>query len=325
MNDFYMRLAINEAWKYQFLTYPNPAVGCVVLDKNGKILSISAHQKAGLEHAELNAIKHALKALNNEFDFPKDVNDLYDFIIKNHNDLLKDAIAYVSLEPCAHHGKTPPCARLFTSLKFKKVFISIKDENKIASGGAEFLRKNGVLVELDVLKNEGLKLIKPFLKWQKQEKFKIFKLALSLNGSAYGKIISSIESRTYAHKIRSVIDCLIIGGNTIRIDRPILDARLANNKAPNICILSKNKNFDTNIPLFSVKNREIFYEIPKEAKFLMYEGGNNFLKEFKDEMDMFLIFSNSKFDNNENVKINLNLKPLYKGFLGEDTYGIYEL
>ena len=70
MNDFYMQLAINEAWKYQFLTYPNPAVGCVILNKNGKILSINAHKKAGLAHAELNAIKQALKTLNKEFQFP---------------------------------------------------------------------------------------------------------------------------------------------------------------------------------------------------------------------------------------------------------------
>lgn len=327
MNDFYMQLAINEAWKYQFLTYPNPAVGCVILNKNGKILSINAHKKAGLAHAELNAIKQALKTLNKEFQFPNNPNDLHKFILKNHNNLLKDSIAYVSLEPCAHFGKTPPCANLFSTLKFKKVFISIKDENEKASGGGEFLRKNGVLVEYDILKKEGLNLIKPFLKWQKQDKFKLFKLALSMNGSPYGKIVSNELSRTYAHQIRSVIDILVIGGETIRADKPILDARLCKGKAPDICIKThKNlEKFDKNIPLFKVPNRKIYTHIPKEAKFIMYEGGENFLKNFKDEIDMFLIFSNSKFNKKENVKINLNLKPLYKGFLGEDTYGIYEL
>ena len=321
-----MSLAINEAWKYQFLTYPNPAVGCVILDKNEKILAIKAHEKAGKSHAELNAIAYAFKSLKPEISLPKEANALHEFICKNHNQIFKDALAFVSLEPCSHQGKTPPCAKLFSELGFKKVFISVKDENKIASGGAEFLKKNGVEVEFDVLKNEGLKLIKPFLKWQNGT-FKLFKLALFMNGSIFGKIVSNELSRTYMHKIRSNLDLLVLGGNTIRNDRPILDARLCNGKAPDICILSRQnlQSFDKNIPLFSVPNRKIYTQIPKEARFLMYEGGENFLKIFKDEMDMFLIFQNSSLNSCENLKLDLNLKPLYRGNLGSDVYGIYEL
>ncbi len=321
-----MQLALNEAWKYQFLTYPNPAVGCVILDKNEKILSISAHQKAGEAHAELNAIKEALKNLKSEFNFPKKADDLYHFILKNHQNLLKNATAFVTLEPCNHQGKTPPCAKLLAELGFKKVFISVKDENKIASGGAEFLQKQGIEVEFELLCKQGEKLLKPFLKWQKGS-FKLFKLALSLNGSAYGKIVSSEESRTYAHQIRSVIDMLVVGGETIRKDRPLLDSRLVKAKAPHVCIMTRKslESFDKNIPLFSVPKRQIFTQIPKEAKFLMFEGGENFLKNFKDEMDCFLIFQNSKLNTQNNVKISLELTPMYKGFLGSDTYGIYEL
>lgn len=326
MKEFYMNLALNEAWKYQFLTYPNPAVGCVILDKNGKILAIKAHEKAGLAHAELNAITHAFKSLRPEISLPKEANALHEFICKNHQGVFKDSIAFVTLEPCSHQGKTPPCAKLFSELGFKKIFISVKDGNKIASGGAEFLKKQGIEVEFDILKEEGKKLLKPFLKWQKGQ-FKLFKLALSMNGSPFGKIVSNELSRTYAHKIRAVIDLLVVGGETIRKDHPILDARLCKAKAPNLCILSRQNidNFDKNVPLFKVPNRQIYTQIPSEAKFLMYEGGENFLKTFKDGIDMFLIFQSSSLNDEKNVTIPLNFKPLYRNFLGSDTYGIYEL
>ncbi|EAJ2879555.1 bifunctional diaminohydroxyphosphoribosylaminopyrimidine deaminase/5-amino-6-(5-phosphoribosylamino)uracil reductase RibD [Campylobacter coli] len=326
MKNFYMNLALNEAWKYQFLTYPNPAVGCVILDKNEKILAIKAHEKAGCAHAELNAIAHAFTSLNPEISLPQEANAMHEFICKNHRGVFKDSIAFVTLEPCSHQGKTPPCAKLFSELGFKKVFISVKDENEIASKGAEFLKKQGVGIEFGVLENEGKKLLKPFLKWQKGQ-FKLFKLALSMNGSPFGKIVSNNLSRTYAHKIRSVIDLLVLGGETIREDRPILDARLCKGKAPDLCILSHQnlENFDKSIPLFNVPHRQIYTQIPNEAKFLMYEGGENFLKNFKDEMDMFLIFQSSSLNDEKNVTMSLNFKPLYRNFLGSDTYGIYEL
>lgn len=326
MKEFYMNLAFNEAWKYQFLTYPNPAVGCAILDQNGKILAIKAHEKAGFAHAELNAIAHAFKSLKPECSLPQESNALHEFICKNHQGMFKNNIAFLTLEPCSHQGKTPPCAKLFSELGFKKVFISVKDENKIAAGGLDFLKKQGVEVELGILQEEGKKLIKPFLKWQKGQ-FKLFKLALCMNGSPFGKIISNELSRTYAHKIRSVIDLLVVGGSTIRKDHPILDSRLAQAKAPDLCILSREKleNFDKNIPLFKVPKRHIYTQIPNEAKFLMYEGGENFLNIVKDEIDMFLIFQNSNFNTEKNITIPLNFKPLYRNFLGSDTYGIYEL
>ncbi|TEY01977.1 bifunctional diaminohydroxyphosphoribosylaminopyrimidine deaminase/5-amino-6-(5-phosphoribosylamino)uracil reductase RibD [Campylobacter sp. US33a] len=326
MKNFYMNLALNEAWKYQFLTYPNPAVGCVILDKNGQILSIKAHEKAGCAHAELNAIAVALKSLKPEFSLPTNANDLHEFILKNHQNLLNRAVAFVTLESCAHQGKTPPCVKLFTELGFKKVYISIKDENKIASGGVEILRKNGVEVEVGVLESEGRKLLMPFLKWQKGQ-FKLFKLALSMNGSPFGKIISNEASRTYAHKIRSVLDLLVVGGETIRKDKPILDARLSQGKAPNLCILTRKKleSFDQNLAFFKVPNRQIFTQIPKEAKFIMYEGGENFLKLLKDEMDMFLIFHNSKFRGDKNLNMDLEFNPLHRTFFDEDICGFYTL
>ena len=82
-NEFYMNLAINEAWKYQFLTYENPAVGCVIVDKNGRILSIGAHKGAGEAHAELNAVAQALQGLKPNLTLPDEPNLEYDFIFLN--------------------------------------------------------------------------------------------------------------------------------------------------------------------------------------------------------------------------------------------------
>lgn len=326
-NEFYMNLAIDEAWKYQFLTYPNPAVGAVILDKNSKILSIQAHKKAGFAHAELEAIKEALKLLNPKLEIPKEANEAHSFILKNHSNLLKDAIAFVTLEPCNHQGKTPPCAKLFTELKFKKVFISVLDINSQAAGGAEFLKKSGIDVDIGLCKERTQNLLKPFFKWQKNQMYKLFKLALSLNGSALGKTVSSEESRIYSHKIRSVIDLLVVGGNTMRLDRPTLDSRLANAKAPNLCILSTKgiNSFDKKIAAFCVKGREFYETIPNDAKFIMFEGGENFLQSFKNEVDAFLIFSNSKFTKQKSISIDLELEALYRGELGGDSYGIFEL
>lgn len=322
-----MDLAINEAWKYQFLTYPNPAVGCVIVDKNGRILSIDAHKEAGKAHAELNALIQALKEIKPNLAVPNEPNLAYEFLLKHCKNALKGAVMFVSLEPCAHFGKTPPCARLLSELGFKKVFISVADTSKKARGGGEFLAQCGVKVEFKLCEEAGQRLLKPFLKWQKNEPYKLFKLALSLNGSAFGRIVSSEESRIYAHKIRSKIDLLVIGGKSVREDRPTLDARLAGGKAPDVCVLSRRNldEFDKSIPLFSVPNRQIYSQIPPNAKFIMFEGGNAFFEAFKGEMDAFLIFNNAKFEPSENVRAKAHFTPLFRGILGEDSYGIYEL
>ena len=123
---FYMKLALDEAWKYQLLTYPNPAVGCVLV-KNNEILSIEAHKKAGDSHAELNALKEAyLKKYPNSvlkiLDDPFEINA---YLISNHNDFFVDCTVYVTLEPCSHIGKTPSCANLLVKLNVKLIVLFI--------------------------------------------------------------------------------------------------------------------------------------------------------------------------------------------------------
>lgn len=357
-DEFYMNLALQKAWKNQLLTYPNPAVGAVVLDNAGKILSIEAHEKAGFAHAEVLAVFRALensdrnftlkflnsynKNFNSNFKDTKNLatefnaNFIYDFIIKNHADKLKGGKIFVTLEPCSHLGKTPPCANLISALKFKDCVIGAKDENKIASGGAYILNKNGVNVKLGVCKNEAEILISPFKKWQKNGKFVFFKLALSANGVACGGIISNEKSRIFSHKLRAISDLLIIGGNTVRTDRPKLDTRLiSGTKNPNIFIFSHSQNFDKTIPLFSVPNRNVeigenIYEKLKNG-LIMIEGGENFLREIKQnskicrQIDYFLFFHSNKFKNAQNLKIDMKFNQIFSSKNDDENYGWYEI
>ncbi|KEA46077.1 riboflavin biosynthesis protein RibD [Campylobacter mucosalis] len=348
MNDeFYMSLAISEAWKYQILTYPNPAVGCVVLDKNGKILSVAAHKKAGSLHAEPSAILMALCELSPDFlrnflnaynlKFNTDFSDIdcvellepnftYDFILKNHQNLLKDAKAYVTLEPCSHHGKTPPCATLLSALKFKEVVIACSDENKIASGGAQILKNADISVKMGVCKTEANTLLEPFLSWQGGN-FSFLKVAMSTNGVATGGLISNELSRAHMHLLRSVCDLLVVGGNTVRIDRPTLDTRLmGNQKSPNVLIYSKSQKFDKTIPLFGVKNRsvKISNELSNlDARLIMFEGAQSFLELAKArklaDVKWLLIYQSSEFKEGKNIELSLKTDPLFSLKFGGNT------
>ena len=330
VKEFYQNLAINEAWKYQGLTFPNPAVGCVVLGSNSEILTVCAHKKAGSTHAELEAIKTALKELNPSLIFPEEPNELYKFIIENHNNLLKNSTFFVTLEPCSHEGKTPSCAKLLAILKVKKVYIGCLDNNKCASGGIEILKNANIEVEVGVCENECKELLEPFLLWSK-DKFVFFKLALRLDGSYDNGEITSLKSRTFMHDLRDKSELLIIGGESVRADKPTLDSRLANGKPPDILILSKTKNFDKNIALFNVKNRHVFIQnsknFPKKYKNIMIEGGSNFLNFLKDEINWLLIFHNSSFSIKGNlyIKTNLNLKLLHINKIENEYISWYKI
>ncbi|GKH59934.1 riboflavin biosynthesis protein RibD [Campylobacter ureolyticus] len=331
MNDeFYMSLAIKKAWQYQILTYPNPAVGALILDKNNQILSIEAHQKAGCNHAEVNAIKSALKKLNPNLFFPEDEKQTYDFILKNHNNLLKEAKIYVTLEPCSHHGKTPPCANLIKELYFSEVIISQKDINPTAKGGAEILKSAGIKVKFGVLQNEGFLLLEPFLRCLNGN-FSFLKLGMSLNGVIKGGVITNNASRLLVHKLRNVSEILAIGGNTVRVDRPILDTRLLgeNFKNPDIFIYSKKNEFDKTIPLFSVKNREVIIsndiEKLKNYKLCMIEGGEQMARNLPPFVTHILIFFSNKFINLDSISLNLELELLFLDKLDDNYYGWFKI
>lgn len=322
-DNFYMRLAIDEAWKHQLLTYPNPAVGCVIV-KNQRLLAVEAHKEAGMPHAEVNALKTAylkdnpnsiLKTKNSSFDIQQ-------FLLQNHNGFFNDCEIYVTLEPCNHIGKTPSCANLLKELKPKRVIISVKDPNKQATGGLETLKNENINVTLGILEKDGLNLILPFISWQTKSCI-FFKMAQTLNGSIDGKI-SSNRALAYVHTLRDKIDLLVIGGNSVRIDKPTLDTRYIQGKNPDIFIYSKNKVFDNNIPLFKIPNRKVMisddlYKL-LDYKFIMIEGVYNLLDKLKERIDFFILIISPKIRKGQNAlnEIDLDFEIIHENFIGED-------
>ena len=260
-DKFYMSLALAEAWRYQGLTYPNPAVGCIVVGEHGEILAVEAHHKAGEPHAEVNALKQAYYKLTQDSYILalEDSADIHTHLLSNHNDIFKTAKLYTTLEPCTHYGKTPSCAILISELGISEVYVGSRDKTKNAGGGIMRLQMNDVMVYSELLEKKCDELLTPFNLWQKKN-FVFFKWAQRLDGTSGDGVISSEESRKNVHAMRDVCDLLVIGGGTVRKDRPTLDARLVDGKAPDILIYSREKEFDKTIPLFNVEGREVFIE-----------------------------------------------------------------
>ena len=299
MNDeFYMQLALNEAWKYQGLTYPNPAVGAVIV-QDGKILAIEAHKRAGTSHAEVVALLSTYEILTQKtIDFDtSDATKSHEFLLNLEKNFFSACTIYVTLEPCSHKGKTPSCASLLQTLGLKKVVMGMKDPIEGHDGGARYLKN----VSLGVLSKECKALLEPFIIWQSRA-FVLFKLAQTSNGRIGGGYLSSKASLTHVHQMRAVCDTLLIGGNTVRVDRPTLDCRFTGDKAPNVHIYSKDVNLDREIPLFSIPNREVSisseFNFLEKPSFVMVEGGEGMLNALKEKIDYLLIYQTPKLSTN---------------------------
>jgi diaminohydroxyphosphoribosylaminopyrimidine deaminase/5-amino-6-(5-phosphoribosylamino)uracil reductase len=314
-DENYMQLALDKAWEYQGLTYPNPAVGAVVT-LEGKILAVEAHQKAGTSHAEVLALLSAYETLSKtsiDFD-PKDAQKAHRFLLSLPEDLFSDCSIYVTLEPCSHQGKTPSCASLLHSLALKRVFVGTKDPIVGHDGGLKLLNN----VREGVLETESKALLEPFLIWQSRA-FVLFKLAQTSNGRIGGGYLSSQASLTHVHQLREVCDTLLIGGNTVREDRPTLDCRFTGGKAPDVMIYSKKDNFDRSIPLFDIENREVSggddLDFLNKPSFIMIEGGEGMLNALKDKIDWMLLYQTPKLSTNNltyNTTMNLEFLHQYK-------------
>ncbi|QFR49536.1 bifunctional diaminohydroxyphosphoribosylaminopyrimidine deaminase/5-amino-6-(5-phosphoribosylamino)uracil reductase RibD [Sulfurimonas lithotrophica] len=294
-SEFFMNLALKEAWKYQGLTYPNPAVGCCVVSESGAILSVEAHKKAGLPHAEVEALKSAYFKLTNDEFILKLTNsaDIHKYLIQNHNGIFKNCSVYTTLEPCSHIGKTPSCADLLSLLSIKKVYVGALDTNPEAACGNKKLLDADIEIQNGVLEAKCKELLYPFERWSK-DKFVFFKWAQRLNGTYDGGIITSKESRKNVHDMRDKCDLLVIGGESVRIDRPTLDARLVDGKAPDILIYSRKSEFDKTIPLFKVEGRKVIIsdnlDIIQKYKNIMIEGGANMFEATRDIVDRYLCY-----------------------------------
>jgi diaminohydroxyphosphoribosylaminopyrimidine deaminase/5-amino-6-(5-phosphoribosylamino)uracil reductase len=298
--NFYMGLALQEAWKYQGLTYPNPAVGCCVVGAHGEILAVEAHHRAGEPHAEVNALQAAYYKLTNDSTVLtlKSSADIHNYLLTHHNTIFHKTKLYTTLEPCSHYGKTPSCAHLIAQLGIEAVYVGSLDKNEKAAQGNKILSANNCKVVSEVMKKECESLLFPFVK-SLEGQFVFFKWAQRINGTTDGGIISSEASRKQVHAMRDVCDLLVVGGGTVRRDRPTLDARLVNGKAPDILILSRRDDFDKSIPLFSIAKRKVFIEKDlskiKAYKNIMIEGGDKMFALTQEFVDYYLCYIAPKF------------------------------
>jgi diaminohydroxyphosphoribosylaminopyrimidine deaminase / 5-amino-6-(5-phosphoribosylamino)uracil reductase len=206
-DEQYMRLAIDLAKAGIGQTSPNPVVGAVVV-KNGEIVGFGAHLKAGEPHAEVHAIRMA-------------------------GEKAKGATIYVTLEPCSHFGKTPPCADLLIETGVKRVVIATTDPNPLVAGkGIEKLRNAGIEVDVGILKEEADELNRVFFHYiATKTPFVTLKYASSLDGkiatkTGESKWITSEAARQDAHHYRRLHDAILVGVNTVIADDPSLTVRL---------------------------------------------------------------------------------------------------
>jgi diaminohydroxyphosphoribosylaminopyrimidine deaminase/5-amino-6-(5-phosphoribosylamino)uracil reductase len=204
----YMQKALSLARKAKGFTSPNPCVGAVVV-KDGKIVGKGFHRAAGLAHAEVVAIDDAGAAA-------------------------KNATIYVTLEPCNHFGKTPPCTHKIINAGIKKVVVGCKDPNlDVCGGGIKYLEDNGIKVVTGVLEEEAKILIEDFIWYIQNNKkpFVILKCASTLDGriatsTGDSKWITNEKSRRFAHKIRHEVDAILVGSGTLHADNPSLTSRI---------------------------------------------------------------------------------------------------
>jgi len=322
-NQYLMNVAIAKAWQYQLRTYPNPAVGALILC-DGEIIALEAHQKAGTSHAEVLALLEAYKFISKEnIDFDSfDAKKAHEFLYSLPRGFFSNCTIFVTLEPCSHMGQTPSCASLLAHLKLRKVIIATLDPIEGHDGGVKRLEEQGIEVEVGVCEKEALELLEPFFIWQKRA-FVLFKIAQTSNGKIGGGYLTCKESLTHVHQLRSVCTKMMIGGNTVRLDRPTLDCRFTGDDAPDIFIYSKEDNFDRTIPLFSVENRRV--EIADVIKnldkpsFIFVEGGEGMINAMKSNIDWLLQYQTPKLSSHSSsYAIDMELEFLFQDKKGID-------
>ena len=245
----YMKKCIELAKNGEGQTSPNPMVGCVVLDKNENEISTGYHHKYGDNHAERDAL------------------------LKLHNGEEKDGTLIVNLEPCSHHGKTPPCADLIIERGLKKVVIGMQDVNPIVAGnGINKLQKAGIEVISGIMEEECKKLNEIFIKNMTQNKcFITIKTATTLDGkiatsNGSSKWITSSAAREKVKEIRNCYDAIMTTSSTILADNPTMLHRKK-------IILDRRLKTNLEAPIY--KNGEIYLF---NETLDMFEGGVNFIK-----------------------------------------------
>ncbi len=226
-DEKYMRLAMQLAGNAIGRTSPNPLVGAVIV-KDNRVVGCGWHRKAGTPHAEVHALNQA-------------------------GELAQGADVYVTLEPCAHYGKTPPCAKALVEAKVKNVYGGLLDVNpKVAGKGFKILEDAGIHVEYGFLQDELRKQNEVFFKWIEHKKpFIVLKAAMTLDGkiatvTGQSKWITNETSRAYGYKLRDIYDGIMVGINTVIEDNPMLTARVDGGKNPIRIVVDSSLRIDIN-------------------------------------------------------------------------------
>jgi diaminohydroxyphosphoribosylaminopyrimidine deaminase/5-amino-6-(5-phosphoribosylamino)uracil reductase len=280
IEEKFMKECITLAAKGKGKVAPNPLVGCViVMDK--KIIGKGYHKEFGKNHAEINAIKEALKSGYN----------------------FKNASLYVNLEPCTHYGKTPPCTDEIIKYNFKNVFIGMRDPNKFVNGkGIKKLKSAGINVLSDVLKNECEDLNKVFIKNIACElPYVTLKIGQSIDGKIalknfVSKYITGKESRKFVYNLRGKYDAILIGTKTAYYDNPDLTTHSKRGKNPARIVIDRDYKLSSTLKIFSDKHSLKTYRIVSDN--------------FKDALsDNIIRVRSAKNGNFQMIEI---LKELYK-------------
>ena len=279
----YMNIALRLAMLKHGLTGTNPAVGCVIV-KNNKIISIGSTGLNGKPHAERSAIN-------------------------NSTESLKNSKLYVTLEPCSHYGKTPPCTNIIIKKKIKEVIYGIEDIDKKVKGKTKkILNKSNIVVKNNLLSENIKDFYKPyFINRSKKIPYVTGKIAKTKNNLIYSdhyKKITNLKTDKLMHYLRYKNDTILISSKTLNTDNPKLDCRLKGyeNYSPSRAILDKN--LDIN------QNSYIFKSAKKNKTFIFFNSNDKKKIDILKRNKFHLI--KIKLDKNKNLDLKLILQKLYK-------------
>ena len=283
--------ALNLAKKHLGITSPNPVVACIIV-KNKNIIASGVTGKKGRPHAERIAIDN----------------------VKN-KELLKDSTIYVTLEPCAHFGKTSPCVDEIIKYPFKEIVIATQDPNKKVDGKAiKKLQDSGIITTIGVMEKQAKELNKGFFKVQNTGlPYITCKIAISLDGKIATKYfdskwISNEKSRQFAHHLRSINDGILVGKNTFEKDQPKLDCRIKGLEefSPQKIIMTTDSKFRKDDAII-INGENLVDELKNLAKqginSILLEGGGKTITTFLKEnlIDELILIRSSKIIGNDGI------------------------
>ncbi|REC75808.1 bifunctional diaminohydroxyphosphoribosylaminopyrimidine deaminase/5-amino-6-(5-phosphoribosylamino)uracil reductase RibD [Chryseobacterium elymi] len=335
-DELYIKRCIELAQKALGKTYPNPVVGSVIVH-NGKIIGEGYHHKAGENHAEINAINSV-----------------------ENKDLIPESTIYVSLEPCAHYGKTPPCALKIKELGFRKVIIGAMDSHdKVNGKGKKIIQDAGIEVVSGVLEKECIELNRRFFTYhQKKRPYIILKWAESGDGfldkDFKPTAISNSLVNQFVHQLRADEHAILVGTQTALNDNPSLTVRNAeginpirilidfdlkvsgnfkiyNDEAPTLVINSKKEGTENNIKFIKTGKENFLQDLinalyKQQIQSIIIEGGSYTLQQFinKNLWDEAIVIRNEslKLENGTQAP-ELDLKPHEIKTFRDNTISFY--